>query len=64
MQKTKILSLIDEGWINKGIGVLQANGRVCYLIDMGKVIGTNGETILKIVTDGYTNELVTAFPVP
>lgn len=32
------------------------------IIDMGRVIGTNNESVIRIITRGYTNEIITAFP--
>ena len=41
---------------------MQGNGNVFYDIDMGRVIGTNNESVIRIITRGYTNEIITAFP--
>ena len=60
---SEVIPLIDEGWLIRGAGIQQLNGRVSYLIDMGRIIGTQGETYLKIITEGFTNEIVTACPV-
>ncbi len=30
--------------------------------DMGRIIGTNNESVIRIITRGYSNEIVTAFP--
>ena len=38
-------------------------GNVKYEIDMGRVVGVNGETSIRIITNGYSNNIVTAFPV-
>ena len=53
----------DEAWKKKSIGELQKNGNVVYYADMGRQIGTEGEKLIKIVTKGYSTEIVTAFPV-
>ena len=63
VDRSQLIGLIDEAWINKGAGTMQANGNVYYEVDMGHVIGTNGETIIKIVTKGFTNEIITAYPI-
>lgn len=62
VDKTKLIGLIDEAWVNKGNGTLQSNGNVIYEVDMGRSIGTNGENIIVIVTKGYSDQIVSAFP--
>lgn len=60
--KEKIVALIDEAWTIKG-NPLVSDLRA-YLIDMKKVIGTNGETALKIIVrEPGTPEIITAYPV-
>ena len=56
----------DENYIycRESVGSLAGNGYVTYNIDMGKVIGTNGEINIKIVTNGYTNKIIFAYPIP
>lgn len=53
--------LFDEGWTKKGNGILQGNGNKIYEINMGRIIGTNGEDTLIIITKGSSNEIVTAY---
>ena len=62
VSKDEIISLIDEGWTKKGNGILQGNGNKIYEINMGRIIGTNGEDTLIIITKGSSNEIVTAYP--
>ncbi|MBO5389206.1 MAG: hypothetical protein J6A59_13965 [Lachnospiraceae bacterium] len=64
VDESNVIGLVDEAWVKKGQGIVQGNGNVVYDIDMGKIVGTNGETHIRIVTDGYTNNIVTAFPIP
>mgnify|MGYP006955756199 FL=1 len=64
VDKSNVIGLIDEAWNNKSVGNLAPNGYVTYNIDMGKTIGTNGETFIRIVTNGYTNKLISAYPIP
>lgn len=45
-----------------GQGILQSNGNVLYDINMGKIIGTNGEDTIRIITKGYSNNIIIAFP--
>ncbi|MCR8845337.1 polymorphic toxin-type HINT domain-containing protein [Paenibacillus sp. SC116] len=63
--KDKILGLVDEAWSNKSgiMPVMQSRGTMVYNIPMGKVVGTNGETSIRIVVDQGTSDIVTAFPV-
>ena len=44
VDKSQVIGLIDEAWVNKGQGIMQRNGNVKYEIDMGRVVGANGET--------------------
>ena len=62
VDKSDVIGLIDEGWKNRGVGDLQRNGNVIYDVNMGRSIGTNNENILRIITDGYSNKIITAYP--
>ena len=62
VDKSEVIGLIDEAWVNKGQGILQSNGKVLYDINMGKTIGTNGEDTIRIITNGYSNNIITSFP--
>ena len=48
----------------RGVGSLAGNGYVIYNIDMEKVIGTNDESSIRIVTDGYEDDITQAHPIP
>jgi len=63
--KNDVLPLVDEAWSMKNgvTPVLQGNGNAVYNIPMGKIIGTNGEGTMRIVVEGGTSKIVTAFPV-
>lgn len=56
--------MIDEAFAKRGAGVLQCNGNRMFEIDMGRVIGSIGETRLRLIIQDCTNNLVTAFPIP
>jgi Mg-chelatase subunit ChlD len=61
----RLLNLIDEAW-NARSGVtpiLQRNGNEVYNIPMGRVVGTQGETSIRIVVKKDTSEIITSFPV-
>ncbi|WP_430734443.1 hypothetical protein ACQ0P8_05700 [Halodesulfovibrio aestuarii] len=60
-----LLELLDEAWSRKGLGktIDQGRGRFAYDIPMDRVIGTNGERTIRIVTEGGDlDEVVTSFP--
>lgn len=57
----KVLQLIDEAWIMKG-NSLESDTAV-YLINMKKIVGINGESVVKIVVIPGTSEVITAYPV-
>ncbi|RNB70857.1 hypothetical protein EDM52_16540 [Brevibacillus invocatus] len=63
--KNDILPLVDEAWSLRGsvTPFVQNNGREVFNIPMGRVIGTNGEQIIRIVVEHGTSKIVSAFPV-
>lgn len=61
--RSQILPLIDDAWKMKGQPVTSIpNGRTVYEINMEKLIGTNGETHIRIVVETGTTKVITAFP--
>ncbi|SFR61828.1 polymorphic toxin-type HINT domain-containing protein [Anaeromicropila populeti] len=65
VSKDKVLGVVDEAW-SKRVGVtpiLQKNGNQVFNIPMRRVVGTNGETSIRIVVKNGTSEVITAFPV-
>jgi hypothetical protein len=44
--------------------VLQANGYRAFDIPIGRVIGTRGETRIRIIVKDGTTNIITAFPIP
>lgn len=58
---TKTLALVDEAWLMKGNPL--ANDPGAYIVPMGRVVGTNGETAIRIVVKPGTSEVITAYPV-
>ena len=65
VDRGSVIGLIDEAWVssNRGTGTLEGNGNVVYNINMGRVVGTNGETSIRILTRGYTSEIISSYPV-
>ena len=64
VDRTKLIGTIDEAFANRGAGVLQGNGNRMFEIDMGRIIGTNGETRIRLIIKEGTNNVITAFPIP
>ena len=64
-QKNEVLSLVDEAWTATEKVLLERapNGYDIYSVDMNRVIGTQNETIIKIITKSGSSEIVTAYPV-
>ncbi|WP_245890076.1 hemagglutinin repeat-containing protein [Celeribacter persicus] len=63
VQGDDALSLVDEAWTNRtGAGTLQANGNRTWTVDLGRPVGTNGQTSVQIVVRDGTSEIITAFP--
>lgn len=61
VDESNVIALVDEAWAKKGKGNQQGHN-VCYDIDMERIIGTNSETFIRIITRGFTNYIITAFP--
>ena len=62
----KLLNLIDQAWMKKGNpnNPIDSNKRTVYEIDMGKPIGTNGESKIRIIIEkGTSNEIVSSYPI-
>jgi filamentous hemagglutinin len=61
VERNQVLALIDEAWEKRGQPLLNDPGS--YVISLGRVVGTTGETRIKIVVRPGTNKLITAYPV-
>jgi hypothetical protein len=60
----KILDLVDEAWTRRGTPRKNPQGTGDeYIIDMGEVVGTKGETRIQINTRKGTSEVISAYPV-
>jgi filamentous hemagglutinin len=63
VDRTQVIGLVDEAWAAKvGPGTLQANGNRVWVVDMGRQVGTGGQTSIQIVVRDGTTQLITAFP--
>ncbi len=62
--KVGLINLIDEAFENKDAGKskLQNNGYRVYDVEMNRVIGTEGETIIRLVVRDKSNSIITAYP--
>ena len=60
VDRSNVIGLVDEAWNKKGIPLPNDPG--AYLVDMGRVIGTNGETKIRIVVRPNTNNVVSVYP--
>ncbi|WP_294242138.1 RHS repeat-associated core domain-containing protein [Pseudobutyrivibrio sp.] len=61
--KSEIIALIDEAYVNRGNGIPQTNTNIQYNVDMGMPIGTNGESTIRLIMKSNDVSIVTAFPV-
>jgi filamentous hemagglutinin family protein len=63
VDRTQVIGLVDEAWAAKvGPGTLQANGNRVWVVDMGRQVGTGGQTSIQIVVRDGTTQVITAFP--
>lgn len=63
VDRSDVMGLVDEAWtLRQGPGVLQKNGGRQWDIDMGRVVGTNGQTSVRIIVKDGTTQVITAFP--
>ncbi len=59
----KALALVDEAWALRRKPL--ANDPVSFVVPMGRIVGTNGETRVQIVVSKVGgNEITTSYPVP
>ena len=61
MDRKEILGAVDEAWLKKGSPVVGDPG--AYVVPMGRVIGTSGETSIKIIVRPGTSKVITAYPI-
>lgn len=59
--KNDIIALVDEAWLMKEGPLSHDQG--AYVIDMKRIVGTKGESIIKIIVKPGTSEIRTAYPV-
>jgi hypothetical protein len=60
---SQITSVVDDAWVARGTPTPANNPAYDqYVVDMGRVVGTNGETSVTIIARRGTSEIVTAYP--
>ena len=59
--RNQILPLIDEAWKKRGIPVFGDPG--AYVVNMGRQVGTKGETFIRIIVIPNTGKIISAYPV-
>ena len=57
-----ILIILDEAWRNRP--TVDPADPGAFLVDMGRVVGTNGERKIMIIVRPNTSEIITAYPQP
>ncbi|MCG3266591.1 hypothetical protein [Yoonia sp. I 8.24] len=56
----RALALVDEAWTTRGIPVPGDPG--AYVVPMGRVVGTAGETNIRVIVKPGTSEIISAYP--
>jgi len=59
---SELLDLIDEGWANRGASY-NSYGSDVYEVNLSRVIGTQGQQIIRIVVRQGTNIIRSAYPI-
>ncbi|WP_162906653.1 hemagglutinin repeat-containing protein [Algihabitans albus] len=60
VQGDDALALVDEAWGKRGASVPGDPG--AFVVDMGRPIGTTGETSIRVIVKPGTSEIITAYP--
>jgi hypothetical protein len=53
---------MDEAWSKRGSAITFKNDPKAFVVPMGRIVGTNGETSVRIVVDPNTREVITGYP--
>jgi hypothetical protein len=59
--RSRVLGLVDEAWSMRGASATGDQG--AFVVPMGRVVGTAGETAVRIIVRPGTNQIITAYPV-
>jgi len=60
VQGNDALDLVDEAWLKRGTPEL--NDPNAFVVDLGRPIGIDGETKVRIIVDTTTHDVITAYP--
>lgn len=60
VDRSNVIGLVDEAWNKKGLPLVDDLG--VYVVDMGRIVGTKGETTIRIVVKPNTNKIISAYP--
>jgi hypothetical protein len=55
-----IFATVDAAWGSRGVSVPGDPGK--FIVPMGRVVGTSGETSVTVIVRPGTNQIITAFP--
>ncbi len=61
--ENRVLDLVDEAWTKQGQAIRPPDDPYAWVIPMGKVIGTQGETYMRIAKDPNSDLILSAYPV-
>lgn len=62
VDRRSLIALVDEAWLKRGAAIPNDPG--AFVIDIGRIIGTQGQRRIKIIVRPGTNEIITAYPIP
>lgn len=60
VDRNQILGLVDDAWLARGSPVVGDAG--AYIIPMNRIVGTAGQTSIKIIVCPGTSRIITAYP--
>jgi len=59
--KRRIVETVDEAWLRRGSPL--KNDPFAYDVPMGRVIGANGETVIRLAVKPGSTEIMSAYPI-
>ncbi|MEE1785766.1 polymorphic toxin-type HINT domain-containing protein, partial [Streptomyces sp. SP17BM10] len=59
----KVLDLVDQAWSMKAKAIRVPGDDAVWIVPMGDVVGTNGETFIRLAIDPGTSRILSAYPV-
>ena len=60
----EVPALTDQAWKKRGLLLPPEPGKIydVFVVDMGKVVGTKGESKIRVIMELNSNNIVTAHP--